>query len=222
VCKTNPQFDERNQLMNMNQMVGFRTRLLAVAALFTLFAVTTPAAEAQPSVEGPRVLIQTSAGGIEVELDAQRAPATVTNFLRYVDRGLYSNGLFHRTVTLANQPANKVKIEVIQGAANPARTNEFFPPIAIERTRDTGLKHRDGTLSMARAEPDSAQDEFFVCIGDQPELDFGGKRNPDGQGFAAFGKVVKGMEIVRRIHGSPVDGQSLKPPIRIERVFRLR
>ena len=102
--------------------------------------------------------------------------------------------------------------------ANPARTNEFLPPIQIERTRDTGLKHRDGTLSMARDGPDTAQDEFFICIGDQPELDFGGKRNPDGQGFAAFGQVVKGMGVVRRIQASPADEQTLTPPIRILRI----
>lgn len=206
--------------MKTYRTIRFKTRLLAVAVLLAMLVAAAGAADALAAM--PRVLIQTTAGDIEVELDSKRAPITVANFLTYVDRGLYSNGLFHRTVTLANQPASKVKIEVIQAAANPARINEFFPPLAIERTRDTGLKHRDGTLSMARAEPDSAQDEFFVCIGDQPELDFGGKRNPDGQGFAAFGKVVKGMEIVRRIHGSPADGQSLKPPIRIERVVRLK
>jgi peptidyl-prolyl cis-trans isomerase A (cyclophilin A) len=170
--------------------------------------------------EKPRVLIQTALGDVEVELDPQRAPNTVTNFLRYVDRGLYVGGLFHRTVTLSNQPANKVKIEVIQASANPARTNEFLAPIPIERTRDTGLKHRDGTLSMARDGPNTAQDEFFICIGDQPELDFGGKRNPDGQGFAAFGKVVRGMDVVRRIQGSPADGQKLTPAVRIQAALR--
>ena len=106
-------------------------------------------------------------------------------------------------------------------AANPANTNEAFAAIPLERTRDTGLKHVDGTISMARFTPDSAQHSFFICIGDQPELDFGGKRNPDGQGFAAFGKVTKGMDIVRKIQMSPADGQTLKPPIRIQRIIRL-
>ncbi len=142
---------------------------------------------------------------IELELDPERAPVTVTNFLRYVEKGFYRDGMFHRTVTLSNQPANKIKIEVIQASANPAKTNEFLPPIKLERTRDTELKHLDGTISMARDGPDTAQDEFFICIGDQPELDFGGKRNPDGQGFAAFGRVVKGMDLVRasRPKGDP-------------------
>jgi peptidyl-prolyl cis-trans isomerase A (cyclophilin A) len=169
----------------------------------------------------PRVQVQTTLGNIEIELDPGRAPLTVSNFLRYVEAGLYDGGVFHRAVTLANQPTNQVKIEVVQASANPARTNEFFPAIALERTRDTGLRHRDGTISMARAEPDSAQDHFFICVGDQPELDFGGKRNPDGQGFAAFGRVVKGTDAVRRIQAAPADGQKLTPPITIRRMVRV-
>jgi cyclophilin family peptidyl-prolyl cis-trans isomerase len=175
----------------------------------------------EPVPKRPRVTLQTAIGDIELELDRARAPITVTNFLRYVHEGLYGDGVFHRTVTLGNQPSNQVKIEVIQASANPARTNEFLPPILIERTRDTGLKHRDGTISMARDGPDTAQDEFFICIGDQPALDFGGPRNPDGQGFAAFGKVTKGMDIVRRIQTSPANEQNLAPPIRIQRAVRL-
>ncbi len=174
-----------------------------------------------PVPDLPRVLIQTALGDIELELDAQRARLTVTNFLHYVHQGLYADGPFHRTVTLANQPASPVKIEVIQASANQAKTNDFLPAIPLERTRDTGVRHLDGTVSMARAGLDTAQDHFFICIGDQPELDFGGKRNPDGQGFAAFGKVVKGMEIVRRIQNSPANGQTLSPPIRIQRAVRL-
>jgi peptidyl-prolyl cis-trans isomerase A (cyclophilin A) len=91
----------------------------------------------------------------------------------------------------------------------------------LERTRDTGLKHLDGTLSMARNGPDTAQESFSICVGDQPELDFGGKRNPDGQGFAAFGRVVKGMDIVRKIHESPANGQQLTPSVRIQGAFRI-
>jgi cyclophilin family peptidyl-prolyl cis-trans isomerase len=169
----------------------------------------------------PRVLIQTELGDIELELDAAKAPKTVKNFLRYVHEGLYSDGTFFRTVTMANQPNDAVKIEVVQVQANPAKEADFFPVIALERTRDTGLRHVDGAVSMARAEPDTAQDSFSICIGDQPELDFGGKRNPDGQGFAAFGKVVKGMDVVRKIHASLAEGQKLTPPIRIQRAVRL-
>ncbi len=174
-----------------------------------------------PVPDKPRVQIETDLGPILIEFDAKAAPITVRNFLRYAHERLYNNGSFFRTVTLSNQPDNEVKIQVIQGGANPARAPQFYPPIPLERTRDTALRHLDGTLSMARDGPDSAQDNFFICIGDQPELDFGGKRNPDGQGFAAFGRVVKGMELVRRIHALPADGQRLTPPFGIQRAIRL-
>ncbi len=174
-----------------------------------------------PIPERPHVRFETEFGNLEVELDAKAAPATVRNFLRYAHERLYNDGLFFRTVTSSNQPNDTVKIEVIQAGASLARTNEFYPPIPLERTRDTGLRHLDGTISMARDGPDTAQDSFFICIGDQPELDFGGKRNPDDQGFAAFGKVVKGMDLIREIHNSPAEGQQLKPPIRIQRAVRL-
>ena len=80
--------------------------------------------------------------------------------------------------------------------------------------------HKDGTISMARDGPDSAMSDFFICVGDQPELDFGGKRNPDGQGFAAFGRVVKGMDVVKKIQASKADGQTLTPPVKIIKVTR--
>jgi peptidyl-prolyl cis-trans isomerase A (cyclophilin A) len=169
-----------------------------------------------------RVLIQTEQGDIEAELDAARAPATVANFLRYADGKFYNGGRFHRTVTPANQPDNKVKIEVIQAGARPDKAKEEFPPIKLERTRDTKLTHKDGTLSMARDGPDTATSDFFICVGDQPELDFGGKRNPDGQGFAAFGRVVKGMDVVRKIQAAPAQGQALNPPVKILKVTRIR
>ena len=98
---------------------------------------------------------------------------------------------------------------------------EMYPPIVHETTLKTGIKHTDGVISMARNEPGSATSEFFICVGDQPELDFEGKRNPDGQGFAAFGRVVKGMDIVRKIHQKPVDGQMLDPEILIVNITRL-
>ena len=164
-----------------------------------------------------RVVLKTDFGDIEMELDATHAPISAANFLRYVRSGLYNGGVFHRTVTLANQPTNMVKIEVIQASADPTKTNQLFAPIPLERTRDTGIRHLNGTISMARVGPDTAQDHFFICIGSQPELDFGGKRNPDGQGFAAFGRVVRGMDVVRKIHTASAEGQSLMPPIKIQK-----
>jgi CubicO group peptidase (beta-lactamase class C family)/cyclophilin family peptidyl-prolyl cis-trans isomerase len=161
----------------------------------------------------PVVDIVTEAGTIRVQLDPARAPKTVENFLRYVRAGFFDGTSFYRTVTMANQPDNPVRIEVIQGGADDAK--EAFPPIALERTSVTGLRHVDGAISMARDGPDTATSEFFICVGDQPELDFGGRRNPDGQGFAAFGHVIAGMDVVRRIHTGPVIEQRLAPPVRI-------
>ena len=168
-----------------------------------------------PAASGVTVVLRTSLGDIEIEVDEAHAPVTAANFLRYVDGGYYDGGRFHRTVRLDNQPGKTVLIEVVQAGVNPTPARPGFGPIRLERTRDTGLRHRDGTVSMARDEPDSATSDFFVCIGDQPELDFGGKRNPDGQGFGAFGRVVAGMDVVRRIQAAPADGQSLTPPVPI-------
>jgi peptidyl-prolyl cis-trans isomerase A (cyclophilin A) len=190
--------------------VTFRT--LAIVA-FLSFALVGP----QPPVH---VVIQTDLGEIELEIDTAHAPSTAANFLKYVDAGLYDGGLFHRTVRPDNQREKPVKIAVIQGAANASRKSEYLPAIALERTNKTGLAHKDATVSMARAGVDTATDEFFVCVGDQPELDFGGKRNPDGQGFAAFGRVVRGMDVVRRIQESPAEGETLRPPIKMVRVHR--
>jgi peptidyl-prolyl cis-trans isomerase A (cyclophilin A) len=164
-----------------------------------------------------RILIRTEVGDIEVRVDPVRAPMTTANFLKYVKGGFYDGGRFHRTVKMDNQPNNKVLIEVIQGGINPEKRDGAFPPIELERTHVTGLAHRDGTISMARGGPDTATSDFFICIGDQPSLDFGGKRNPDGQGFAAFGRVVRGMEVVKKIQAAPAEEQRLKPPVKILR-----
>src|ERR1700694_4844705 len=171
------------------------------------------------------IVIATELGDIEASVDAARAPGTAENFLKYVDAGYYAGGRFHRTVTPENQPNDQVRIEVIQAGIDPEHDPQKFPPIAMERTSVTGLRHTDGALSMARREVDSAQSDFFICVGDQPELDFGGSRNPDGQGFAAFGRVISGMDVVRRIQQSPADGQKLTPPVKIisaKRVTDLR
>lgn len=171
--------------------------------------------------ETVRVVIETELGEIEVEIEVERAPGTARNFLRYVDEGFYNGGQWHRTVLRDNQPDNDIRIEVIQGGVNPEREGERYEPIPLERTTATGLSHRDGTISMARFAPDSAVSDIFICIGDQPSLDFGGLRNPDGQGFAAFGRVTRGMDIVRAIQRSPHDGQRLTPPITITRARRI-
>lgn len=166
------------------------------------------------------VRIDTELGEIEVALHGDRAPKTVENFLRYVDGGFYNGGLFHRSVTMANQPQSPIKIEVIQGGPNPEK-KPGFDPIPLERTSLTGLKHVNGTISMARSGPDTATADFFFCINDQPSLDYGGLRNPDAQGFAAFGLVLKGLDVIRKIQQRPVEAQRLTPPIKIRSITRL-
>ncbi len=171
------------------------------------------------------VNLVTTEGEIRFELFPDQAPSTVANFLKYVEGGHFAGGSFYRVVRMTNQEKNTVKIEVIQGGLAGKEEAVSFDPIVLERTSETGLKHRHGTLSMARSEPDSGTSEFFICINDQPSLDYGGERNPDGQGFAAFGKVVKGMDLVLRIQEmetTPPDpekleytsGQSLVEPVR--------
>jgi peptidyl-prolyl cis-trans isomerase A (cyclophilin A) len=189
---------------------------LAAAAIFLAGAAPSLAAQTR----NPQVLIKTELGDITVEVFADRAPVTAANFLKYVDAKLYDGTIFHRTVTLASPRNRPIPIEVIQGGQ--VARDKSFPAIALERTNATGVKHADGTISMARSGPDTATSSFFICVGDQPELDFGGKRNPDGQGFAAFGRVVAGMDVVRKIHQSPVDEQEqLAPPIKIISIARI-
>jgi peptidyl-prolyl cis-trans isomerase A (cyclophilin A) len=171
-----------------------------------------------------RLLIETTLGDIEVEIDPERAPVTSANFLKYVEGGFYNGGSFHRAVRMDNQPDDKIRIEVVQASASADQLKRKppFPPIVLERTRDTGLRHVDGTISMARSGPDTATHSFFICVGDQPVLDYGGMRNPDGQGFAAFGRVVRGMEVVRKIHQQETEKQTLTPAIKIIRASVIR
>jgi peptidyl-prolyl cis-trans isomerase A (cyclophilin A) len=169
-----------------------------------------------------RVQFETEAGAFVVEVDAARAPRTAANFLRYVDAGLYDGGRFHRAVRPDNETRPDVPIQVIQAAMSRAKVIERMAAIPLERTGATGLKHADGTISMARSEAaDSARDEFFICIGDQPALDEGGKRSRDGQGFAAFGRVISGMDVVKKIHAAPSRGQTLSPVVLILKARRI-
>jgi peptidyl-prolyl cis-trans isomerase A (cyclophilin A) len=163
--------------------------------------------------------LRTTAGEIQFRVYPDKAPLTVANFLRYVEAGFYNDSTFFRVVTPDNQPNNKVKIEVIQGG--DVDEKKCFPPVAHETTAQTGLKHKDGTVSMARDAPGTATSSFFICIGRQPELDFNGRRNPDGQGFAAFGRVIKGMDVVRRIQKMEQEKQYLKNPVVITSLIRM-
>src|SRR5262245_26522397 len=198
--------------------------MLTRLAIIILFAAGLPGRSEFPQARSlPHGLVQTEAGDIEIEVDVVRAPVSAGRFLKHVDAGFYTAGRFHRTVKMNNQPDNDVKIEVIQASLNPDRANEAGDPIVLERTTLTGLKHLDGVVSTPRGAPDSARSGFFICINDQPSLDFGGKRNADGQGFAAFGRVVRGMDVVRKIQSAPNnDAQNLTPPIKILSVKRMQ
>lgn len=164
------------------------------------------------------VVFETTLGAITIEVNVAKAPVTAANFLRHVDAGLYDAGRFHRTVRPETETNKDHPIEVVQ-ATRARRTPETpgFAPIPLERTSVTGLTHVDGAVSMARAGIDSAVADFFICIGAQPLLDFGGARNADGQGFAVFGRVVSGMDVVKKIQAAPVRAgtQTLEPPISI-------
>jgi peptidyl-prolyl cis-trans isomerase A (cyclophilin A) len=190
----------------------------------TVLAVGVAAMGSRPAAAqdtGVRVVIETTLGPIGVMVDTVHAPITAGNFLRYVDGHFYDGGSFFRTVRADNQATDPVRIAVVQAGADSVRQIGHYAPIPLERTTVTGLHHVDGTLSMARNVPASATSSFFVCIGDQPALDFGGARNRDGQGFAAFAHVLSGMEVIRGIWMAHADGQRLTPPVMIKSVHRV-
>ena len=186
-----------------------RTMIMAAAVALSACATTADGADK------PRVVLETDAGRMVLELELDRAPLTVCNFLGYVTDGDYEAGSFFRTVVSATN-ANPNPIDVIQAATPRGSDDDSRPPIPLERTRDTGLGHVAGVVSMARGGPDTATSSFFIVTHDTPSLDFGGGRNPDGQGFAAFGRLVEGLDVARRIQMSPADAEEqLTPPIAI-------
>jgi len=191
-------------------------------ALFVWFV----AACALADDEKVEIIMSTAEGDIVIELAMQDAPITASNFLSLVDGGHLDGGMFYRTVSPENDNGTP-PISVIQGGLGDA--SEAFETVAHETTETTGILHEDGVISMARGEPGTASTEFFICIGDQPALDFGGNRNTDQLGFAAFGRVVDGMDVVKAIHSSPSDtpvddayfkGQILENPVLIQQVTR--
>ncbi len=191
-----------------------RKVLLVLIAVFLLSCSSPKKAEV-------KIEMKTEFGSIIAELYPDKAPVTCENFIKYIRENKFEGLHFYRVVRMDNQPDNKVKIEVIQGGLGNDTDESSFPPIAHETTQTTGVLHKDGALSMARLEPGTASSEFFICIGDQPELDFGGARNPDGQGFAAFGKVIQGMDVVRKIQHLKDNSQSLINKVEIPIIHML-
>ena len=171
----------------------------------------------------PHILIKTQAGDIEVELYLSQASRTAGAFLSYVDSGFYKNSSFYRILNDDNQSSDALKSQLIQGGIwrTDYKKAVAHQSIPHETTKQTHILHKDGVISLARTAPGTAGTEFFICIGDQPGFDYGGDNNPDGQGYAAFGKVVKGLNIVRNIYARPENNQSFDPPVIIYDIIRL-
>jgi peptidyl-prolyl cis-trans isomerase A (cyclophilin A) len=196
-------------------------------ALIVLLALLPRLAQ-PPDLKPGEVLVrvETSFGNIDLAIDTQHAPLTAGNFLKYVDGGFYTGGSFHRATRPDNYKPNlpnRPPLEIIQAGTNQARRAEGFPPIPLERTNLTGLTHVVGTVSMPRGqEADSGRSGFVILFNDQPSLNFGGMRFDDGQGAAAFGRVVAGMDVARKIQQQPVKEQALDPPVTIVRIVRVK
>jgi peptidyl-prolyl cis-trans isomerase A (cyclophilin A) len=206
------------------KMAGFFSWLALATTISTAAWAATPASDGYQCVSAghdPVVRLETGQGNIDVQLARDAAPLSVCNFLHYVQAHLFDGGTFFRTVREDNQRTKPVKIGVIQAEMREDNLPEAFAPIPLERTSQTGILHVDGAISMARDGPDTATSSFSICIDAQPELNFGGKRNPDGQGFAAFGRVIRGMDVARKIQAAPASGEQLTPAVQIRKAYVL-
>lgn len=177
-------------------------RYLALMSLLFLFGITA----CSKLVERPVAVLQTTQGKIEIEVYTDKAPISGGDFLRYVENGYYNAEGFYRVVRADNDPLN-MGMSLIQGGR---LDSEPVPPlIAHELTTETGLSNTEGVVSIARNEPGTGSAAyFFINIGNNDFLDYGGKRNPDGQGYATFGKVIAGMDVVRKIQSMEAKGKS--------------
>lgn len=190
-------------------------RSILALALFSLTLSPAAAQTAPPATV--RVAVETSAGRIVLELETNRAPLTTANFLRYVDQKRLDGSTFYRATKVAEGYG------LIQGGLrnDPRR---LLPPVAHEPTTKTGLTHGDGVISMARGEPGSASADFFITVGEMTSLDADPKQPGDNLGFAAFGRIIEGMDVVKEILDAPTSptegegvmrGQMIADPIKI-------
>jgi peptidyl-prolyl cis-trans isomerase A (cyclophilin A) len=174
------------------------------------------------------VVLETRLGNITIDVYPDRAPLSAGSFLDYLDRGLMQEAVFYRVVTPDNDNGSPL-ISVVQGGV--LEDDQFLDPVAHETTEATGLRHVDGAVSLARGDPGTGSGgAFFICVGDNPALDYGATRNPDKQGFAVFGQVVDGMDVVRAIQQLPADSptdntylqdQLLREPVEVLAARRL-
>lgn len=175
----------------------------------------------RPVYENPHVIIKTGYGDIELELYPGKAPATVNSFLAGIDAGIYSESSFYRVLKAEELPTDH-NTGIIQGGIwrRAPQKSETIKGIRHESTKYTGLSHTDGTISMARQDTGTARTEFFICIGDQSSLDAGRRGTADGQGYAAFGRVFSGMDVVRKIQAQKSTGDAFIMDIIIQGITR--
>ena len=204
--------------------MNFKKELIQTTAIFLLIiACFYFSCNQKKNYKEPTVKIETNYGHIIVELYPGKAPKTCAAFLSYVDSGYYKDGSFYRVLKAQDQPSSSFKSDLIQGGIRETKNKMQIklPGIPHETAKQTGILHKDGTISMARLEPGTASSEFFIVIGDQPAYDYGGDANADGQGFAAFGRVIEGMDVVKYIHKQPDNGTNFTSPIAIKDIVRL-
>jgi peptidyl-prolyl cis-trans isomerase A (cyclophilin A) len=180
---------------------------------------------AQPrKYRDPTIDIQTYFGDILVELYPQKAPETVAAFLSYVDSGYYKNTSFYRVLKKEDQSMNVAKTQLIQGGLwhTNFKKQQTIPGIPLETTKQTGILHTEGVISLARSEDaNSGNTEFFICMDNEPDYDYGGEASPDKKGYVTFGRVIEGMKFVRQIHDQPDFETNFNPPIKILNIVRM-
>jgi peptidyl-prolyl cis-trans isomerase A (cyclophilin A) len=201
----------------------FRQHCTFFCVLCVLFCEVLSGCGNRKPHTGIQVVIETRFGDIEAELYPEKAPATVAAFLRNVDSGYYQNTSFYRILRDDNQVTGTLHSHLIQGGLwqTKPELEQRLPLIPHEPTNKTGLHHVAGTLSMARNTPGTASSEFFICLKEEPGLDYGGENNPDGAGYAVFGKIISGMETVEKIYHQPEQEQQFVPPVTIVDIKRL-
>jgi len=193
--------------MRKRSLLTLMAALLAAPAVLAQPVATAPAAP--PATDFGRIIkvdMETSAGRLVLELYPDKAPITVANFLHYVDSKRYNGTHIYRAYAAPNAPT----FGLVQGVGF-TDASKLYPPIKLEPTSQTGLHHGDGTLSMARQAPNSAQADFFILSGDTPSFDADPTKPGDNLGYAAFGRVVEGMDVVHAIMQMPKGGHARNP-----------
>ena len=195
----------------------FFKNILFIAIVFS--GCSQPKKYSKPTID-----IKTYFGDIIVELYPEKAPKTVAAFLSYVDSGYYKNTSFYRVLKKEDQSMNIAKTQLIQGGLwqTNFKKQQKIPGIPLETTQQTGILHQEGVISLARNEdPNSGNTEFFICMDNEPDYDYGGEASPDKKGYVTFGRVIDGMKYVRQIHEQPDYETNFKPPIKIINIVRL-